>query len=31
MQVMPGIQESDKVLALTTIGFDIAAVELFLP
>jgi amino acid adenylation domain-containing protein len=31
LQVLPGIGASDKVLALTTIVFDIAAVELFLP
>jgi amino acid adenylation domain-containing protein len=28
---MPGIREDDRVLALTTIAFDIAVVEMFLP
>jgi amino acid adenylation domain-containing protein/non-ribosomal peptide synthase protein (TIGR01720 family) len=31
MQVMPGMQASDVVLGLTTLSFDIAVVELFLP
>src|SRR5690606_17349890 len=30
-QVKPGITPSDKLLALTTISFDISATELFLP
>jgi amino acid adenylation domain-containing protein len=31
LTVLPGVDASDKVLALTTVTFDIAAVELFLP
>jgi amino acid adenylation domain-containing protein len=31
MQNEPGISESDKLLAVTTISFDIAGLELFLP
>jgi amino acid adenylation domain-containing protein len=31
MPVMPGMQASDVVLGLTTLSFDIAVVELFLP
>lgn len=31
LTVLPGLGPSDKVLALTTVTFDIAAVELFLP
>jgi amino acid adenylation domain-containing protein len=31
MQRSPGLGENDRVLAMTTIAFDIAAVELFLP
>ena len=31
LTVMPGLTASDKVLALTTVTFDIAAVELYLP
>ena len=31
LQHMPGMGEDDRVLAMTTIAFDIAAVELFLP
>ncbi|MFI5153658.1 MAG: amino acid adenylation domain-containing protein [Chitinophagales bacterium] len=31
MQTMPGISSPDKLLAVTTISFDIAGLELFLP
>src|SRR5262249_47864498 len=31
MRVEPGIGREDRVLALTTVSFDIAALELFLP
>lgn len=31
MQKMPGLIESDKLLAITTISFDIAGLELYLP
>lgn len=31
LQVAPGISSSDRLLAITTISFDIAAVELYLP
>lgn len=31
MQALPGIKSTDKLLALTTISFDIAGLELFLP
>lgn len=31
MQIKPGCSETDRLLAVTTISFDIAALELFLP
>lgn len=31
MQIAPGMKETDRILAITTISFDIAGLELFLP
>src|SRR4029453_9178677 len=31
MSVQPGIQSGDRLLAVTTLSFDIAALEIFLP